>query len=343
MGKLLPLLILLTTVGSASPSKHAPDNLERLQKRYFDLETAMGSLLRRFTALYEDLDEMDGRVVDMANICEGRLTLTAATAVTTSDASGSPLRYTPYKGNTCAIYDSTNTKWVLLKFSEINLPLASLSAGTNYDVFLYNNAGALTIDTFVAWTNNTTRATGLVSQDGVLVKSGDTTRRYVGTFRATAANATQDTLTQRFVWNYQNRVQRKLQLLPTTDNWTYVTNGWRSTANSATNRVELVIGVADVLLEMRTMQQATGSANDQTYYSSGVGMDTTTNVTSHLRGSGVDDNITNQVWSEYRDYPPLGYHYFQWVERSTGASVTLWGDNGAAANYQGGMLGEFGG
>jgi hypothetical protein len=63
------------------------------------------------------------------------------------------------------------------------------------------------------WTNATTRATALVQQDGVWVKSGSTTRRYVGTILP--ASATQITLqnagsgTTRAtcpIWNANNRV-----------------------------------------------------------------------------------------------------------------------------------------
>jgi hypothetical protein len=69
-------------------------------------------------------------------------------------------------------------------FSEVSASLSGLTPNTNYDVLGYNNSGTLALD-LVAWTNGTTRATALARQDGVLVKSGATTRRYLGTLRTT--------------------------------------------------------------------------------------------------------------------------------------------------------------
>ena len=50
----------------------------------------------------------------------------------------------------------------------------------------------------------TTRATALVYQDGILVRTGATTRRYLGTVRTDGSTQFEDTATQRFVWNLQN-------------------------------------------------------------------------------------------------------------------------------------------
>jgi hypothetical protein len=63
-----------------------------------------------------------------------------------------------------------------------------------YDVFLYDSGGTPTLE-ILAWTGNTTRATALTTQDGVLVKSGDASRRSLGTVRPTAPNCTSASLT----------------------------------------------------------------------------------------------------------------------------------------------------
>src|SRR5262245_45446838 len=142
------------------------------------------------------------------DICEGRLTLTSGAAVTTSDVTGAgTLYFTPFGGSRVALYDGA--RWRLHSFSERSLGL-TLTSGKNYDVFLYDNAGTLTLELSSAWTNDTTRATALATQNGICVKSGAPTRRYLGTLRASGSNVTEDSLSKRFLWNYGHRCLRLL-------------------------------------------------------------------------------------------------------------------------------------
>lgn len=109
-----------------------------------------------------------------------RLTLTSGTAVTTGDVvNASTIYLTPYKGNVISLYNGTN--WVSYESNEISLALGTLTNKTPYDVFCYANSSIPTLE-FTAWTDETNRATALTTQDGILVKSGATTRRYLGTF-----------------------------------------------------------------------------------------------------------------------------------------------------------------
>jgi len=152
------------------------------------------------------------RLLGLLNtVCQGRLTVESGVAVSTSDQTGkSNLYFTPYRGNKVALYDGS--RWKLYAFSEVSLSLTSLTSGKNYDVFLYDNSGTLTLELSAAWTNNTTRADALSTQDGVTVKSGAATRRWLGTIRTTGATTTEDSATKRFVanaYNWQPRPVRK--------------------------------------------------------------------------------------------------------------------------------------
>lgn len=114
---------------------------------------------------------VDGDRAFSSQACNGRLTLTSGTPVTTSDVSNATAIYfTPFHGNKISLYNGS--VWQLLSFSEISLALGTISSGTNYDVFAYNNSGTVALDSIVAWTNDTTRATALALQDGIYVKSG---------------------------------------------------------------------------------------------------------------------------------------------------------------------------
>lgn len=143
----------------------------------------------------------------------GRLTITSNTPVLTSNASGTTIYFTPFNGNLVYTYDTSGTRWVRHTLSEVSLALGTLTNDIPYDIFLYSNAGTLTLEK-LAWTNRTTRATALAFQDGVLVKSGDASRRYLGTVASPGSNTvyqgnytiTTNASFHETVWNYYNQV-----------------------------------------------------------------------------------------------------------------------------------------
>lgn len=273
---------------------------------------------------------------NLPGICDGRLTLTTGVPVTTSDVTAAgTLYFTPYKGNKISLYDGT--RWKVYTFTERSLAL-TLTSGSVYDVWLYDNAGTLTLETLV-WTNATTRATALASQDGVPVKSGATTRRYLGTICASGTNTTEDSLLKRFVWNYYNRVERKLKVTEATDNWSYTTTSFRSWNNSTANRVEMVVGLSEEPVYLRfDGSMYTASA---VTIALGIGLDSTTTEGSDIN---VLMNPVNTVapvvytMAAYFGFPGIGYHYLQLLEYGN-TGVTFYGDSGDASRSQNGALG----
>ncbi len=278
--------------------------------------------------------------------CTGRLTLTSGTAVTSADVTAATnVVWTPYKGNRVALYDGAG--WRLYRFSELTLALGTLSSGFNYDVFLFDNAGTLTLEA-VAWTNDTTRATALVLQDGVHVKSGTTTKRYLGTFRTTSTTTTEDsgggTTSQvggkRFLWNMYNRVDRHANVIDATNSWTYTTDAWRYANNNAGNRIEYVCGLAEDHVFAVAIQAMDYPAT--TFSFLGIGVDSST-VKSGQGGPGYNGNlqpIDQSVQAQYRAVPGLGYHFIAWIENGSGspAGATFYGDNNEANKRQSGMF-----
>lgn len=264
--------------------------------------------------------------------CNGRLTLTTGVAVPTSDVtSGSTLYFTPYQGNQVALY--SGSAWAYHTLTERSLALSGLTSGKNYDVFLYNNSGTLTLELSAAWTNDTTRADALTTQDGVLVKSGATTRRYLGTIRATSATTTADSGGgsttqvggQRFVWNYYHRVMRPLSVIDTTDSWTYYTDGWRQANAASGNQVEFVCGEATAASAMLVQgYQTSGGA----YGLAAIGVDSLAAPTGSFVGAyeGVKDAFIANLDTVLA----AGYHYLAWIENGLGSGTTLtrFGDDG---------------
>jgi len=274
--------------------------------------------------------------VTVGSVCEGRLTLTTGTPVTTSDVTGAgTLYYTPYTGNRVALY--SGSAWALYTFAERSLAL-TLTSGVNYDVFLWNNSGTITLET-TAWTNDTTRTTALVYQDGVLVKSGSTTRRYLGTIRASGSNTTEDSYAKRFVWNYRNRVARPVKVLETTNSWNYTTATWRQANAAAANQIAVVAGQAEDALLLTVGAEALQTGGSVIRVA--IGEDSTSTPSTSAIGRAFATGASSQFGPTATGIflPAVGYHYYAWLEWSTAAGTTTWyGDNGGT-DTQSGIVG----
>jgi hypothetical protein len=249
-----------------------------------------------------------------------RLTLTSGTPVTTGDVTGATTIYAcPYKGNSIALYDGTN--WNLRTSAEFSLALGTITAARPYDVFCYDNAGVPTLE-FTAWTNATTRATALTYQDGVLVKTGATTRRYLGTFYTTSTTTTEDSFTKRFLWNYYNRIKRSLLKRDATASWTYTTATPRYANNNAANIVDMVIGVSEDSVSINLDVAFTNSGGNVNI-STGIGFDGISTFVGQ-GGKGATSTAISTVNARFEGYPNIGRHFFSWVESSTAVGTTTW-------------------
>ena len=274
------------------------------------------------------------------SVCDARLTATSATPVPDSDVTAATTVYvTPYGGNRCAVYDGTN--WVTRTFSEISLSLGSDATNTNFDVFVYDNAGTLAMER-LAWANSTARSTALVLQDGILSKSGQLTRRYIGSYRTTGTvGQTEDSVGKRFVYNYYHRVRRPVRRLETTDTWTYTTATWRVANDTTSNQINVLSG-QELDIELTALATAENTGTAATMHT-GIGEDITTSpvtggVIAGQQMAQANTPFTNAM-STARQVS-LGYHYYAWLERSAASGTTTWyGDQGAGGTYQTGLVG----
>lgn len=266
-------------------------------------------------------------------VCDGRLTLTTAVPVTTSDVTGATTVYfTPYKGNKVGLYSGSGSAWTIYTFTEKSLALGTLTNDLPYDVFIYDNAGTPTLE-FLAWTNKTTRATALVLQDGVLSKTGALTRRYLGTFHTTATTTTEDSYEKRLLWNYYNRVRRPMRRLETTDNWNYQTATWRQANNSTSNQVAAIVGVAEVAVDLRLQVGCTNN-NAGVQLTVALKEDSVTAPVATASSFGAVGtagvNVKLTLQAHLNNIPAVGYHFWAWLEYSDATGTTTWyGDNAA--------------
>ena len=204
-----------------------------------------------------NLLNIDGTTVDLidinsgieafkAQISQGRLTLTSNTPVLSSNVTGATtLYYTPYTGSQISIWNGS--KWNVRTFTELSLSLSGLAADTNFDVFIYDNTGTLTLEA-VAWSNSgagtSARASALSFLNGVRVKDSDK-RKYLGSFRTTGTigqtafinNTLPSSL---FIKNEFNRIPITLYMNEGSTSHTYTVAVTRNYNNSANYRFNVL-------------------------------------------------------------------------------------------------------
>lgn len=262
-----------------------------------------------------------------------RLTLSSGLPVPTGDVAASATLYcTPYMGDKISLFNGTS--WVVRESAEFSLAIAGLTILRPYDVFCFDNAGIPALEV-LAWTSATVRATALVTQDGVLVKSGDATRKYLGTVVPTAANALTDTARQRLVWNYYNRVIRDMLRFDTT-NYSY--NGaYRQAAGNVLNQLEVVSGVQEDSFSVTISAVVSSTtAAGATQFSLAVGEDSIAVSAScritDMYNTGV--SFLSTLLTRLTKTPSAGYHYYTWLEFSSAATTNWFGEGGMLAQWR---------
>lgn len=287
----------------------------------------------------------------------GRLTLTSATPVLTSDVTGATtIYYTPYIHNAIDLYDGT--RWRTHFFAELSQALAdatkspaAAATDSNYDMFVWNDSGTLRCTRGPVWSSATARGTGAgttelerlhgVFVNKIAITNGPAAQRgvYVGTIRTNGSTATPmvwkpaaasgGAACTLYVWNNYNRVRFTAVSRDNKDTWNYATGSFRSTDNSTNNRVHIVRGLQVDDAEVMAVGSAGNDLNIRLMV--GLGLDSASHHSDAVVGCGcpVDVNEPVSMIAHYRGDPGLGYHYFQALEWGGGSGTTTWrGDNG---------------
>ena len=268
-----------------------------------------------------------------STLAGGRLSLETGVAVSSSDQTAkTTIYYTPFVHSLIGLYDTTNLIWTAHPFTERSLALGTLVSGKNYDVFAVLTSGAVAIEALV-WTSDSARATALVAVDGVLCKTGDTSRRYVGTFRTTTTTTTEDSEAKRFVYNANNRVRRSmLGTLGYADDNTAATftfnsqNAWAALNSGTANKCEWINGLTETVLLAGSVFYTAGAAS---YFMAGVGIDATTSasfiVSQNDAAGGSAFGRSNNKSVQFA----AGYHYgsLNGAVVSANVSATIYRDD----------------
>lgn len=235
----------------------------------------------------------------------------------------STIYWTPYTSDAIALFDGAN--WNIRNVSQRSLLLSGLTANKNYDVFVYDNAGVPTLEIGPAWTNDTTRSTNIVRLNGVFVKSGAPTRRYVGSFRSTSSNTTESSHVNRYLYNYDNPLPTQLYAVGNS-NHSYSSTATRLWGNSD------ALSTSRVLIGVGSQRNIDGNAG--TYGYSGAGGDARILVCVDTNPSAfpleaestlVQSSQATWTWVEAsRKRLPQGLVYIQLCQRTFAGSSNIY-------------------
>lgn len=277
-----------------------------------------------------------------SKVFEARLSLTTAVPVTTTDVTAATTLYlVPYKGDKVALYDGTN--WRVYTLTEISIAVPA-TTDTGYDVWLYDNAGTLTLE-LLAWTNLTTRATAIAYQNGVEVKTGVTTRRLAGSFRTTGVSGqTEDSFAKRYLNNRYNQVERPLRRIIADNSWAYTTATVRQANGDTANQVEFFQCLNEHNVRCDNISHA-GNATADVDIAVGIGLDATdafasNSIIAYYGTPGGGAANIKALRASFNAPVAVGSHKLVALEYSEAAgSTSFYGDNGGTI-MQSGMVGS---
>lgn len=272
----------------------------------------------------------------------GRITNSSSDPVGESDNIGT-VRYVPFSSNLVPLWDSAISQWVYRTFPLTDgLPTAvgSLTPLSRpHDFCLYLNNGNLALTTR-AWSSNTNRGLELDRNGIVYSLNLGTGNLAKATYIATAymegsANSgkTNTTETMRNLYNAYNQVPKILLRKETTSSWTYSTPSWRSLNNSTANRVTLLDGIGNGIVDL-SIQARVQSLVPGVFARISLGLNSTASPSNGYAAIGAGDaaGVNQSITHRTRRVPGIGYRYVQALEYCDngggGSAVTFFGDSG---------------
>lgn len=287
----------------------------------------------------------------------------SGTLLPTGDVSGATtLFYTPVaSGAQVPIWNGT--QYVPFTFTELTLTLGSSNlANTAYDVCVFNNGGAPTIGTSVAWSSSaagsSSRGTGagtaqITRTNGFWTNAVSVTVRNGGsTYNVPANQCTivasvlidssngQVSLTSNYgqsrkwlVWNFYNRLPLFLQGGDPTSTWNYNSNTIRPSQGNANNYLRTFTGLPEEKISVKLSQTATvNQLLNSRFVNLGIGVNSTTTFSQFMSVIYVlgDPNQGTVGAGKYTlgsqvNLTPLGGMTFTSLEQTGTSTMTLYG------------------
>jgi len=296
----------------------------------------------------------------------GRLTLTSGVPVLTADVSAATTIYwTPYQGNRIWIPDANQVLQCYV-FNELSLALNTTAhlAGTNYDLFVWNNAGTLQLVSGPAWSSATARSAAISLLNGIYVNtavmagiaSGNVSVSvpaqqglYVGTFQTN--NAGQTTMSMNpaaasgggvcklLLWNNYNRVLIKGTTMDNGAGYALNASTPGYARSSVNNGIGFIAGLAEDIITGILHWSCAFAAVANSNFSVGVAIDSgnTFNVTVEMRQSNGAASWSQRGNTPYNISPVLGGHVLSSMiagDGTTTVSMNNYADGWLSATFR---------
>lgn len=251
----------------------------------------------------------------------------------------------PVVGNAIALYRAASSRWLTYYVTATtSYVLAGRTAGLPFDIFVFASGTVPTLEV-LDWTSATARATALVRQDGVWTKTGDPTRRYVGTVRPRSATTYQVRRTTAWntasggidLWNVDNRKEANVTLQSPGSDWSYATATYRQANATANAQIDTIAGLATdcISLSLLAIVSSTGvGAGDKATVAIS---NPTTGLQTGLRGyATVNATVGSVELAAFLvDTAPLGVGAYKWLEKGTGSGTVTWYGDAVTENQSG--------
>lgn len=283
------------------------------------------------------------RNVDVVNLAEistdtpliipgGRLTLSSTNTVA-DGTDQTTVYYLPEARRYLPLWNASTSQWVYKAFTSLSLNIsANSTVNLPYDFYAYlDGSGNLAFSGYY-WASATARSAALLRRDGLYYLDGVQTNDalLLGTAYLTGsagAARVSDSVTHRLLWNVYNQVSKRVFRLDQGSSWTYSSNIPRPFNNNTANRIQVVDGLGNGILDVTFMARVSPASSN--FGVIGMGLDST---------SSISDGYTVFVAADSNGAPRcsrtvgLGYHYLQALEATgnNGLVTTFYG-----ANYNG--------
>lgn len=279
------------------------------------------------------------------DIVGGRLNLGNSVPWENNPGPSATVYYVPYNGSQIGL--NNGGTWFLYDILAAgvapSLSVAALTDNRLFDIFAYPYNGTQIALEGVSWTSDTLRAVTLTVIDGIPTKSGDNTRRYLGTARK-RGGIVYCSGNYKFVelWNMYNRVPVPFEITYPTATWAIAASAtWRQADANASNQVNFCIGYRWGNFTAHARSRALNSTATARKIFTGIGIDSITVATNKICTPGHCTNAIAGVAmaDAHGDFNfNAGQHYLAWLERGDGVETqTFQGSNGDESN---GMIGE---
>ena len=271
------------------------------------------------------------------------LTASITSIIFVSGISNTSIYILPDKSKRISLYNGSSA-WETLETTGITVAIGTVTADLPIDIFLYNNSGTVTAE-LVAWTSATARATAVVRQDGVWVKSGATTRRLFCTFVPDTTTTTIDDAGgiasqvggKRYLAETDGFRSKSMFVFDGTATWNYNSATVRQANGATGNRVSYVQSTDGVTVDAKldsciSVTSGIGCIS--------IGFDQTTDA-HQLPGGTVALNAINgttNISVHHTRRTKAGLHHVNWLEFGGGSGTVTWNGVDASAQRRSGLV-----